>query len=262
MLIIGELINSSRKKVKEALKVKDEKIIRELARVQIEAGADVLDLNAATSMNREVKDLRWLVEVVQDELGDVRLSIDTPNPKAMAEALKLCKSKPMINSITNESKKKEIIPLLREYNADVIGLTMGGRGMPKTVEDRLREAKQLLTTLDEAGIEKERIYLDPLVMSIGSNQDQGQIVIKTVSLIKQELGVKVSVGLSNVSFGLPARPLLNKTFLAMLLSAGADAAIIDPTDNELIATLRAAEALLGKDRYCMKYIHYHKKGVR
>jgi len=259
MLLIGELINSTRKQVREALERKDEGAIRRLARVQVEAGADILDLNAAMSMGREIDHLRWLVEVVQDEVGDIRLSIDTPNPEAMAAALELCKNRPMINSISNESGKKEMIPLIKEYDAEVIGLTMGEKkGMPKRVEDRLREAERLLAALDEAGIERERIYLDPLVMPIGVDQEQGPIVIEAVSLIKREFGVKVSVGLSNVSLGMPARSLLNRTFLAMLLSAGLDAAILDPTDEGLVATLKAAEALLGKDRYCMDYLSYHR----
>jgi 5-methyltetrahydrofolate--homocysteine methyltransferase len=263
MLIIGELINSSRAEIKAALKARDESLIRKLARVQLEAGANALDLNAGTSMEREVEDLRWLVRIVQDELGDVRLSIDTPNPEAMAAGLELCKARPIVNSITNEEeRKKEIILLIKEYDADVIGLTMGGRRIPRTVEDRLKEAEQLLKALDEAGINRERIFLDPLVMSIGSNQEQGRIVIEAVRSIKQEFGVKTLVGLSNVSFGLPGRSLINRTFLAMLLAAGLDAAILDPTNKEIIATLQAAEAILGKDHHCMKYIHHQRSDQR
>lgn len=260
MIIIGELINSTRAEVKEALADRDEEVIRKLARDQYEAGADFIDINAATSMEREIEDTEWLVNVVQDELEEVRLSIDTPNPQAMSKGLELCKKVPMINSITNEEdRKKEILPLVKEYEAEVIALTMGKSGMPKSTEDRLKEAEELIGVLTDQRVEEEKIYIDPLVMSIGSNQDQAGIVMETIKKIKEKYGVKTSVGLSNVSFGLPDRSLINRTFLAILLSSGLDAAIIDPTDEQLIDTLRAAEALLAIDQHCMEYIKHKRR---
>lgn len=263
MLIIGELLNSTRKEVKEALQNKDEVTIRRLAREQVEAGADVLDINTATSMEREIEDLEWVIDLIYDEVGEgVRLSIDSPNPGAIAAGLKLCKARPMINSINNDPKLQEqLIPLIKEHEPDVIGLAMGGKGkgMPKTREERLEEAEQLITTLQNSGIDLSRLYIDPLVMTIGSDQEQARVVIETVRAIKErwgDLGVKTSVGLSNVSFGLPRRSVINRAFLTMLLLAGLDAALIDPTDKGVMEILRASEALLGTDAYCMQYIKY------
>ncbi|TET16628.1 MAG: methyltetrahydrofolate cobalamin methyltransferase [Dehalococcoidia bacterium] len=261
MLIIGELLNSTRKVVKEALQAKDEATIRRLAREQVEAGADILDINTATSMEEEIDDLRWVIGLVHDEVGKVRLAIDTLNPKAMAAGLELCQARPVINSINNDPRLQQgLIPLVKECDADIIGLTMGGKtGMPKTVEERLQEAEQLINTLEEVGVSLHRLFIDPLVMSIGSNPDQVRVVIDTIREIKSRYGsrgVKTTTGLSNVSFGLPSRTLLNQAFLAMLLEAGLDMAVINPRDEGMKNILRASEALLGIDAHCLQYIRH------
>lgn len=166
----------------------------------------------------------------------------------------------MINSINNDLKLQErLIPLIQEYEADVIGLTMGGKRMPKTVEERLMEAERLINDLQAVGVNLERLYIDPLVMTIGSNQEQARVVIKTVRAIKEQWGaqgVKTSVGLSNISYGLPRRLVINQAFLAMLLEAGLDAALIDPTDEGIMDILKASEALIGTDAHCLGYIRY------
>ncbi len=265
VLIIGELLNSTRRGVREALRRRDEGVIRRLARAQVEAGAAVLDVNAAASVDRELEDLEWMIRVVQAELGEgVRLAIDSPNPEAIELGLSLCQGgpgpRPMINSINNDPKLQErLIPLAKEFDAEVIALAMGPGRLPKTAEERLREAERLLEALEAAGIEPERVYIDPLVMAIGTDQEQGRAVLEAVRGIKERwgaLGVKTCVGLSNVSFGLPRRSLINRAFLAMLLAAGLDAALLDPTDRELMDTLRASEALVGLDPYCLRYIKH------
>jgi len=261
MLIIGELLNSTRKEIKEALKTKDEAVIRRLAREQVAAGADVLDVNAATSMDKEIDDLKWVIGLIHDEVGEVRLSIDTPNPKAMATGLELCRTRPVINSINNDPElQQELIPLAKGCDADIIGLTMGAKkGMPKTVAERLHEAEQLVATLGEAQVDLHRLYIDPLILPIGSDQAQASFAIDTIREIKNRYGsrgVKTSTGLTNVSFGLPNRSLLNQAFLAMLLEAGLDMAIIDPRDEGMKNILRASEALSGVDAHCVKYIRY------
>ena len=256
--IIGELINSSRPQVKEAISRRDEGVIRRLARAQVEAGADALDLNAAESMEREPDDLRWLVEVVQDELGEVRLSIDTANPEAMEAGLSACRAWPIINSVSNEATRRPIIELAARTEAEVIGLPMGQAGMPKTAEERVSEARALVKACEEAGIPRERLLIDVLCMSVGSNPDQGLAALAATRKIK-ELGVRTCAAVSNVSFGLPRRKLLNRTYLAMLATSGVDAVILDPTDQGMMETLLAAEALTGKDKYCMEYIRYQRK---
>lgn len=261
MLIIGELLNSTRKEVKEALKTKDEATIQRLAREQVEAGADILDINTATSMDKEIDDLKWVIGLIHDEVGEVRLSIDTPNPKAMAVGLELCRTRPVINSINNDPElQQELIPLIKGCDADIIGLTIGAKkGIPKTVAERLQEAEQMVTTLEGAQVDLNRLYIDPLVLPIGSDQTQASFAIDAIREIKNRYGsrgVKTSTGLTNASFGLPNRSLLNQAFLAMLLEAGLDMSIIDPTDEGMKNTLRASEALLGIDAHCVKYIRY------
>lgn len=261
MLIIGELINSTRKQVKEALQNKDQVTIRHLARIQIEAGANVLDVNTATSMEREVEDMKWVVDLIHDEVGEVRLSIDSPNPEAMAAGLARCKAQPVINSITNEKGKGSLIELAAQSNADIIGLAMGEHGMPNTADDRLEETAALLEKCQRAGINPDRIYIDMVCMSVASSPEQGVQILEAVRRAKSELGVKTFAAVSNISFGLPNRRLLNRTYLAMLLEAGLDSTIIDPTDAGVMSTIYASYALLGTDKYCMNYLKYQ-RGTR
>jgi len=259
MLVIGELINSTRKRVKDAIKNKDEATIRHLARIQIEAGADVLDVNTAASMQREIEDMRWIIGLIQDEMSGVRLCIDSPNPQAIATGLALCKARPVINSISNEHGKEPLIELLVQNDVDVIGLAMGEHGMPKTAEDRLSEARALVDKCQKAGIRTERIYVDMMCMSVGSNSEQGVLVLEAVRRARSDLGVKTIVGVSNISFGLPNRRLLNHTYLGMLLAAGVDAVIMDPTDAGIMDTIYVSNALLGTDKYCKEYLKCQRK---
>ena len=261
MIVVGELINSTRKSVKMALAEKDEATIRRLAREQVETGADIIDVNTATSMEKEIDDMKWVVGLIYDEVGEeVRIAIDTPNPKAMAAGLKLCKARSLLNSVNNDPRQKELIDIAKGVDADIVGLPMGGKtGMPKTVEERLEETDILVYTLEQAGVDLNRLYVDTIVMTIGSNQEQGRAVIDSTREIKKRYGsrgVKTSAGLSNVSFGLPKRTLLNQAFLAMLLEAGLDMAIIDPRNEEMMNMLRASEAIVGTDQNCLRYIRY------
>ncbi|MFB6291523.1 MAG: dihydropteroate synthase [Candidatus Bipolaricaulia bacterium] len=255
-LTIGELINSTRDEVNQALMEKNEGLIRRLARDQVEAGADVIDLNAGESMEDEKDDMDWLIDLVEDELDDVRICIDTPDPEVLEFALGKVENKPVINSISNEEDKAKAREIAAESEAEIIGLAMGEEGMPETVEDRLNETKSLLEKCDDLGIDKDRLYVDVIAMTIGSNQEQGQYVIDSIRKIKKKFEVKTNIGLSNMSFGLPDRPLINRTVFAMLLEAGLDAALIDPTDKPMMDTLKAAEALLGEDKNCLNYLKY------
>lgn len=264
MLIIGELINSTREEVKRALQERDASTIRRLAREQVEAGADFLDVNTATSREREIEDMEWVIGLIYDEVGeDVRLAIDSPNPDAVARGIELSVGRPLVNSISNETSSQErLVPVLVEHDVEVIGLTMGGQGMPKALDDRIEEAELLIGRLEGAGFPLDRLYFDPLVMTIGSNQEQAGYVIEAVKAIKSrwgDQGVKASVGLSNVSYGLPQRSVINGAYLVLLLAAGLDAAIIDPTDQTMVDMLKATEALLGRDDHCLGYIKHMRK---
>lgn len=257
--IIGELINSTRSEIAKALKEKDEVLIRQKARAQREAGANVIDLNAAASIKNEVDDLKWLIRIVEDELGkDVRLAIDTSNPIAMEAGLAACAAPPVINSISNEKKNAKLIELAARSGAEVIGLAMGEYGMPKTAEERMEEARALLKKCDRAGLNRDRLYMDTICIAVGSGPEQGREVLTAVRRIKQELDMKTFTAVSNVSFGLPNRRLLNRTFLAMLIEAGLDGAIMDPTDERAMEVVYASRALAGFDDYCLQYIKNQK----
>jgi len=171
VIVVGELINSTRKSVQKALAEKDKATIRRLAREQVEAGADIIDVNTATSMEKEIDDMKWVIGLIYDEVGeDVRIAIDTPNPKAMAAGLKLCKARPLLNSVNNDPRQKEMIDIAKGIDADIVGLPMGGKiAMPKTVEERLEEVDILVCTLEQAGVDLNRLYIDTTVMTIGTN---------------------------------------------------------------------------------------------
>jgi len=257
--VVGELINSTRTSVGKAIAERDEAYIRRLAKRQSEAGAHVIDLNAGQSMERELEDLLWLIGVVEDELGpEVCLGIDTSDPDVMEKAIAACSAPPMMNSISNEPTKAPLIALAGESGCDVVGLAMGEAGMPKTADDRVRETAALIEKCETAGVARERLYVDLICMSVASSPEQGRAVLDALRRVKEELAVKPLVAVSNVSFGLPNRRLLNRTFLGMLIEAGLAGAILDPTDQGISETICAARALLGSDEYCMDYIKRHR----
>ncbi len=258
-LVVGELINSTRKRVGQAIADRNEAHIRDLARRQHEAGADVIDLNAGQSMDRELDDLLWLIEVVEEDLGpDVRLGIDTSDPHVMEKAIRQCSGPPLMNSVSNEPSKLPLLGIAADCDCDVVGLAMGEAGMPKTADDRVREAVALVEKCETAGVARERLYVDLICMSVASSPEQGREVLEALRRVQGELSVKPLVAVSNVSFGLPNRRLLNRTFLGMLIEAGLVGAILDPTDPGISETICAARALLGTDEYCMDYIRHHR----
>ncbi len=260
MLIIGERLNCTRKRVGEAVFKGDADFVRTEAEKQLEAGADMLDVNGGIA-GREVEYLCWMVNVVQ-ELGEIPLCLDSADPKALSEALPLCKRTPMINSITQERDRIDsLVPLVREFKTKVIALCLEASGTPKSADDRIATASRLVEELTQAGIPLESIYVDPCVFPVSTGPEHGPAVIEAIAGIKQRFpGVHVSCGVSNVSFGLPERRLLNRVFLPMLLASGMDTAIVDPCDRPMMASIAAAEALLGLDEFCMAYLEAHRAG--
>ena len=260
MLIIGERINTSREDVRKAVGARDAAFIKKLSRRQVEAGANMLDVNCGTSLEKEPDDLNWLIRTIQEEVG-VPLCIDSPSPEAIANALPLHKGKALINSITlEESRYEKILPLVKKYNSSVVALTMDEKNLPETAEQILRIAEGLLLAAKKYGIAEEDIYFDPLVKPVSSSPKQAREFLDSIRLIKNLGRVKVIGGLSNVSFGLPKRGLLNSAFLAMACSAGLDAAIIDALDKSVMSALRAAEAITGRDPYCRNYLTAYRQG--
>ena len=258
-LVIGELINATRTKVAEAIDERNGDLIRGLARRQHDAGAGAIDLNAGHDAERELENLLWLLEVVEDEVGtDVFLAIDTSNATVMEKAIAACSARPMINSISNEPAKRSLIDIAVASGCQVIGLAMGEHGMPSTSADRVAESGALTSRFVRAGGDPKRLYVDLICMSVATGPEQGRELLSSIRTVKRELPVKTLAAVSNVSFGLPNRRLLNRAFLAMLIEAGLDGAILDPTDEGLVDTLCAARALTSEDDFCMDYIRRHR----
>jgi len=261
MIIVGEKINTSRKSIAVAVEEQDVDFISEVAKEQAEAGAHYIDVNAGTYLDKEVDYLCWLVETVQNAV-DLPLCLDSPNPKALAEAIKHCKSEPMINSISLEKERYEaLLPVVTNHPCRVVALCMAETSMPTTVEERVRGGAQLINKLTNRGIPLEKIYLDPLVQPVSVDTGMGTAVLGAIQKIMKDFpGVNTICGLSNISFGLPMRKVINRNFLALCMASGLSAAILDPTDPQLMATLLSTDMLLGRDEYCENFIEGYQSG--
>lgn len=260
--IIAEKINGTRKGVQAAVVGRDQVFIEDLAVSQAEAGATWIDVNAGTGPDREPDDLVWLVRTVQD-VTELPLSIDTANPKALAAALEVVNKVPLVNSISGERARLEgVLPLAAAAGSQVVALALDNNGIPATTESRMAVIRRVVDATRGAGIPDERVYVDPLVMTISTNVQNANIAAATMRAIKAEFpDVHMTQGLSNVSFGLPSRRLINRTYLTLAIEAGLDCAILDPNDRELRATLLATELLLGRDRHCLAYTRAFRAGL-
>ncbi|MEL7564912.1 MAG: methyltetrahydrofolate cobalamin methyltransferase [Dehalobacterium sp.] len=262
MLIVGELINTSRKAIKPAVENKDAAFIKELAQKQVDAGADYVDVNCGTMVFNEEETMAWLVETVQSQVT-APLCIDSPNPKALERGLSLCQyGQPLINSITAEKERyATILPFVLKYKAKIVGLCMDDSGMPETAADRLKIADKLVGDLVAAGVPEDDIYLDPLVKPVSTGDQAGVEVLDTIYGIKQKYPkVHGICGLSNISYGLPNRKTLNQVFMIQTMARGMDGYILDPLDKTMMGFVYASQALLGQDQFCMNYLTAHRNG--
>lgn len=261
MIIIGELINASRKVIKAAIESGDARVIHDLATNQAEAGADFIDVNAGIFVDKEPEYLKWLVERVQ-EVTDKPCAIDSPDPEAIRAALTVHKGTPMINSISLESDRYDaIMPLVSGTDCKIIALCMSDDGMPETTDDRLKIADALITGLTQNNVALEHIFVDPLVQPLSVNKDFGIEFLDAIEeIMKRFPGVHTACGLSNISYGLPERKFLNQTFMAMAICKGLDGAIVNPLDRKMMANIVGAEALAGRDEYCMNYLKSYRAG--
>ena len=261
MLIVGEKINTSRKSIEEAVRKRDAAFITKVAREQAEAGAHYIDVNAGTFLEQEVDYLCWLVETVQSEV-ELPLCLDSPNPKALSEALKRHQGEPMINSISLEKERfQSLLPVITSQPCRVVALCMAQASMPTTVEERVKVGSELTKKLTDEGIPLEKIYVDPLVQPVSVGTSMGIATLGAINKIMNDfLGVNTICGLSNISFGLPERRLINRNFLALCIAYGLSAVILDPTDQQLMTTLLTTEMLLGRDEYCGNFIDAYQNG--
>jgi 5-methyltetrahydrofolate--homocysteine methyltransferase len=262
MKIIGEKINGTRKTVAAAIAQRDAEFIQTLAKKQVDGGAHWLDVNAGTHPDREVDDMLWLIDLIQ-EVTDVPLSLDSANPKALTAALSAVKKTPMINSISGEPDRlSNVLPIVAQHGCDAIALAMDDKGIPNDVDGRMAVVRKLFEATRGAGVPDEKVYVDTLVLTIATDTNAGRVTLDTIRAVRAEFPqAHISLGLSNVSFGLPVRSLVNRTFLTLAIAAGMDTAIIDPNDRELKAALFATDLLLGYDKHCLNYTRAYRKGL-
>ncbi len=262
MRIIGEKINGTREKVAAAIANRDADSITALATSQTEAGAAWLDLNAGTRPDREPDDLVWLVNTVQ-AVTDAPLVLDSANPAALRAALERVERAPVINSISGEHDRIEgILPLAVEYGTGVVALAISETGIPATAAERMDVVRSLIEHTRAAGIEDEDVYVNPLVLTVATNNDSAVVSLETMRMARDgHPDVHMTVGLSNVSFGLPARAQINRGFLTPVIAAGLDTAIADPLDNGLRTQILVTEMLLGRDRHCLNYVRASRSGL-
>ena len=261
MLIIGERINASRKSIAEAITSRNAPLIQNEAKSQAVAGADYVDVNAGTFVGEELKHLQWIIETVQ-EVVDLPLCIDSPDPSVIKAMLPLVKKPPMINSITLEPFRLEgILPLVAEYKTKVIALCQSVDSMADTTWKKLEMARHLVERVNVAGIPLDSLFIDPIVYPLATNDQSALATLEAIEKIMKEFpGVHTTCGLTNVSYGLPNRKLVNRTFLVAAIARGLDSVILDPTDNQLFGALKAALMIVGEDEFCMEYIAGFREG--
>jgi 5-methyltetrahydrofolate corrinoid/iron sulfur protein methyltransferase len=262
VIIVGELINASRKAVRQAIESRDQAALEKIAKDQAERGADYIDVNAGVFVDSEAECLKWLVKVVQGAV-DRPCCIDSPDPGAIEAALAAHKGTAMVNSISLEKKRYEkLLPLISGTDAKVVALCMSDEGMPETADQRMAIADKLINGLVRSHVPLENIYVDPLVQPVATNNVFGAEFLLAIERITQTFkGVHTMCGLSNISFGLPERKFINQTFMVMAIARGLDGAIVNPLDARMMGCITTAEMLMGSDSYCMNYLKSYRAGL-
>jgi 5-methyltetrahydrofolate corrinoid/iron sulfur protein methyltransferase len=259
VIIIGERVNATRKRIRAAVEERDEEHIRCEIQAQDQAGAQYIDLNAGTGSgdrDRESEDLSWLVDLALD-CTEKKLSLDSSDPVVLRRAAEpLGERRPMLlNSVSGERERLEVLlPFAAESGCPVIALAMGDAGIPGSVTERLAVCESILAAAAEAGVPEENVYLDPLVLPLSSDVSQGLVTLGTLREMKARFpGARTTLGLTNVSHGLPSRTMVNQAFLIAALVHGLDSAICDPTDQGIRRSITLGELVAGRDRYCRRY---------
>jgi 5-methyltetrahydrofolate corrinoid/iron sulfur protein methyltransferase len=264
MLVIGEKINGTLEDVRDAVDRRDSGFLAALALSQARAGADFIDVNVGTgSGDSELESMMWALEAVR-AVTDVPVSLDSSDPGVLERCLELYGAEDLfINSVNGEmSRLQGVLPLVARHRCRVVALAMDSSGVPGTPTGRLEVCKRILEAAGEAGVPYDKVYLDPLALPVSADSSQGRVTLETLWLIRKELTeAKTVMGLSNVSFGLPARSLVNRSMLAMAVYIGLDCVLMDPTDVGLLSTVYAATVVAGNDRYCKDYVKSFRNGL-
>jgi 5-methyltetrahydrofolate--homocysteine methyltransferase len=262
VIIIGEKINGSIPKTGAAIAEKNEAYIRNLAKKQAGFKASYLDVCASVAPDRELETLKWLVELVEQE-SDLPICLDSPNAGVFAEAIKFCKKPGIINSVSMEGDKIEkVFPVIAGTEWRCIALLCDNTGIPESAEKRLEVFERILEKAGEYGIEPGRLYIDPVVEMLASSEEGALKIFDTIRKVKARCpDVHITSGASNISFQLPLRKFINRSFIILCMGAGMDSAIVDPANEDMLALIYAAEALLGRDEMCMEYIGAYREGL-
>jgi 5-methyltetrahydrofolate--homocysteine methyltransferase len=257
-VLIGERINpTGKKKLAEALKSGNLEVVRQEAIAQVEAGADIIDVNVNTPGVNDVELLPRVVQVVMEAV-DAPMCLDSPNTAAIEAALKVYKGKPLINSVSGEEHSlKRVLPLVKEYGAAVVGLVQDDEGIPKNADRRVAIAHKIVEAVEKAGIPREDVVIDVLTFAIGAESKSGMDVLEAIRRIREELGVNMTMGASNISFGMPDRLIINNTWVSMVIAAGATALIVDAA--RVRPSVLATDLILGRDRFARRFIEDHRK---
>ena len=262
MIIIGEKINGSIPAVAEAIANRDAEFIKNRAKAQAEAGATFIDCCASVPEAEEVETLKWMIDCIQ-EVTDLPIAVDSPSADVIKEAYKFCKKEGIINSVSGEGDKVDtIFPLIADSKWGVICLLSDDTGIPKTAADRLKVFDYIMSKAKEYNISPDRLYIDPLVEMLCTSEDGMAMNVEVMSTIrKQYPDIHLTAAVSNISFNLPVRKLVNLGYTVLAMNAGLDSAILDPLNRDMMGVIYATEALLGLDDYCMEYIGAYREGI-
>ena len=262
MIIIGEKINGSIPSVAKAIADRDEEHIKKLAKDQAEAGANFIDVCASVEDEIEVETMKWLIGLVQS-VTDTPIAIDSPNARTCVECMQYCNKPGIINSVSGEGDKMEVVfPVIADTKWQVVALLNGNTGIPKTAKDRLDVFHEIMAEAKKYNIAPDRIHIDPLVEMLCTSEDGISMVEEVMTSIKAEYPtIHITGAVSNISFNLPVRKLVNQAFVVLSMKAGMDSAVLNPLDRNMMGMIYATEACLGLDDYCMEYITAYREGI-
>ncbi len=265
MIVIGEKINGSIPAVANAIAHRDTEFICQRARMQMEAGASFIDCCASVPEAEEVETLKWMIDCIQS-VTDIPISIDSPSAEVLSKAYKFCKRPGLFNSVSGEGNKIDtIFPLMvlpENCQWQVIALLSDDSGIPKSAADRLKVFDYIMSKAKEYGVAPNRIHIDPLVEMLCTSEDGIKMNTDVISTVRRQYpSIHITSAVSNISFNLPARKMINLGFTVLAMNAGLDSAILDPTNRDLMGVIYATEALLGQDEFCMEYIQAYRSGL-
>lgn len=262
MIIIGEKINGSIPSVAQAIANRDSEFIKDRARMQDEAGATFIDCCASVPEAEEVETLKWMIDCIQ-EVTDLPIAVDSPSADVLAQVFPYCKRPGLINSVSGEGNKVDtIFPLIADTKWQVICLLSDDSGIPKTAGDRLKVFDYIIAKAKEYNISPSRLHIDPLVEMLCTSEDGIAMNVEVISTIRKKYpNIHITAAVSNISFNLPVRKMINLGFTVLAMNAGLDSAILDPTNRDMMGVIYATEALLGLDDYCMEYISAYRDGL-